>query len=80
VRAATEVVLFEVRKDNLLPLLQERPALASLITEKVAERKLRSERRRAEASREEPTAQETQTLAGQILGKMKRLFRLGNGD
>ncbi len=80
VRAATEVMLFEVRKENLLPLLEARPPLAAQITEKVAERKLRSERRRAEASEAEPTEQETQTLAAQILGKMKRLFRLANGD
>ena len=80
VRAATEVVLFEIRKDNLLPLFEARPALATSITEKVAERKLRSERRRREASEQQPSAQETKTLAGQILGKMKRLFRLANGE
>lgn len=79
VRAATEVVLFEVRESNLRPLLTARPELADQITRKVAERRIRSEKRRAESQHTEPTHDETQTLAGQILGKMRRLFQMTGG-
>jgi small-conductance mechanosensitive channel/CRP-like cAMP-binding protein len=74
VRCATEVVVFQVRKADLSPLLEARPALAKLITEKVAERRLRNDKRRRELNETEPTSKETQTLADQILGKMKSLF------
>lgn len=77
VRAATEVVAFEVRKTDLEPLLLARPALAGVITAKVAERRLRSQRRLAEADAPPPTAQETQALAAQILGKMRSWLGVG---
>jgi len=74
VRAATEIVIFEVRKADLEPLLEARPELAHEITEKVAERKRRNDKKRRESTQEEPSAEETRTLADQILGKMKNLF------
>jgi len=74
VRAATEVVMFEVRKKDLQPLLGNRPQLAAAITEKVAERKVRNDRRKRELNETDPDVGETATLALQILGKMKSLF------
>lgn len=74
VRAATQIVIFEVRKVDLEQLVEKRPSIAREITEKVAERKLRNDKRRAEASQDEPSPEETKTLADQILGKMAKLF------
>ena len=74
VRCATEIVAFEVRKTDLEPLLIARTALAHTITEKVAERRLRSQRRLAEAANQAPSAEETRSLADQIFGKMRGLF------
>lgn len=74
VRASTEIVAFEVRKTDLEPLLIARTALAHTITEKVAERRLRSQRRLAEAQFQAPSEEETRSLADQIFGKMRGLF------
>lgn len=75
VRAATDVVAFEVRKADLEPLLRARHALASEIIAKVAERKVRSKARsEAHAASQVDVDAEAETLAAQLLGKVRRLF------
>ncbi len=74
VRCATDIVAFEVRKPDLEQLVTQRPALALAITEKVAERRLRSQRRLAEANAAPPSEEETRSLTAQILGRMRGLF------
>lgn len=76
VRCATEVVVFEIRKDDLSPLLAARPNIARDITDKVAERKIRNDKRRSELNETTPSHAETRTLADQIFGRMKSLFGL----
>jgi small-conductance mechanosensitive channel/CRP-like cAMP-binding protein len=74
VRAATEIVAFEIRKADLEPLFAARRELATAITEKVAERRLRSKARLEAANAAPPSEEETRSLADQIFGKMRGLF------
>ena len=75
VRAATDVVAFEVRKADLEPLLRARHALASEIIAKVAERKVRSQARTdAFAAGSKEVEAGASTLAAQLLGEVRRLF------
>lgn len=65
---------FEVRKADVEPLFAARRELATVITNKVAERRLRSQARLAAANAPPPSEEETRSLADQILGKMRGLF------
>jgi len=62
-----------VTKQNVEALLQKRPELAELLSRTVAERKMRNEQMGQNMNQQEKEEQ-TQSLADQLLGKMKNFF------
>ena len=80
VRAATDAVMYEINKDHLTRLLEQRPEIAEELTRVVAERKVRTADRKnqqSQATRDSST--EAQTLASQLLRKMRGVFSNLNG-
>lgn len=79
--AATDCVDYEIAKDDLAAMLQERPELATTVSELVAKRQtanLKAQDRARLAAEQEA---QIQTLASQILLKMQSFFggRTGSG-
>jgi small-conductance mechanosensitive channel/CRP-like cAMP-binding protein len=74
VLAVTDVIAHEITKDNMRSLLHRRPEIAETISSVVAERRVRNLKTMAVATPEE-RIKETQSLAGQILNKMKAFFK-----
>lgn len=75
VRAATDCVTYEITKEHLTRLFDRRPEIAEQITEIVAERRLRTaERKEAATSQEGDPVEDKETLAQQLLGKMRSIF------
>jgi small-conductance mechanosensitive channel/CRP-like cAMP-binding protein len=74
--ASTDALVYEIERDDLAPLLDRRPAIASLLSDFMAERRLAQESLRASA---QPGAidVEKKTLASQFLGKILGLFGRG---
>lgn len=72
--AVTDVIVHEVTKDNINTLLSRRPDMAETISHVVAERKLMNSEKMATATPEE-RVEETESLARQIMGKMKAFFK-----
>jgi CRP-like cAMP-binding protein len=73
VTAATDVLAFEIDKDERSALLQDRRALAESLSALVAERRLRSVRAVAEPPPERQQA-ERRTVGPQVRAKMRRFF------
>jgi len=73
VTCQTDAEVYEVTKDNVQALLEKRPELAELLSRTVAERKVRNEQVGANLNNQEKEEQ-TQSLADQLLGKMKNFF------
>ena len=74
VTCQTDAEVYEVTKENVEALLQKRPELAELLSRTVAERKMRNEQVGADLNNQEKEEQ-TQSLADQLLGKMKNFFK-----
>ena len=74
VTCQTDAEVYEVTKDNVQALLEKRPELAELLSRTVAERKVRNEQVGANLNNEEKEEQ-TQSIADQLLGKMKNFFK-----
>ncbi len=72
--AMTDVVAHEVTKDNINSLLTKRPEIAVTISKVVAERRVRNSQKMATATPEERN-EETESLAKQIMNKMKSFFK-----
>lgn len=72
--AATDVVVHEITKDSIENLLSKRDKLFRMLSTVIAERKVRNSQQLAEASVEERIEQ-TQSIANQIMDKMKSFFR-----
>jgi small-conductance mechanosensitive channel/CRP-like cAMP-binding protein len=79
VRAATEAVAYEIRKEHLEPVLKARPAAADAITRIVAERRVATERALAEVAMPVPE-ERVESLAQTLLKKMKSFFAGVLGD
>jgi small-conductance mechanosensitive channel/CRP-like cAMP-binding protein len=75
VRAATEAVVYEIRKEHLAPLFEARPEAAEAISQIVAQRQVATERALAEVIVEEPEKR-VQSLTRTVLGKIKAFFSL----
>lgn len=73
IKAVTDVVAYELRKEHMAPLLKARPEVADAISEIVARRQIAAERALAEVATPEKEEQ-TLSLAANICGKMKRFF------
>ncbi len=79
IRAATDAVAYEIRKEHLEPVLKARPDAAAAIARIVAERRLATER--ALAQEVAPVSVErVESLAGSLLRKMKSFFSGVFGD
>jgi small-conductance mechanosensitive channel/CRP-like cAMP-binding protein len=79
VRAVTDAVAYEIRKEHLEPVLKARPQAAEAITRIVAERRVATERALAEVAA--PVPQEhVDSLAQTLLKKMRGFFAGVFGD
>ena len=65
--AATDVILYEISKENILPLLVQQPEIAEIISKVVAERELRTSKAYEHLARKEEKQAKTETRAKQIL-------------
>jgi small-conductance mechanosensitive channel/CRP-like cAMP-binding protein len=74
IRAATDVVAYEITRDDLNDLVQRRPEIAEKLTRAVAENRLRDKLARSNMTDEEKE-QETSSVAAQLMGKMKSFFK-----
>jgi small-conductance mechanosensitive channel/CRP-like cAMP-binding protein len=72
--AATDVVVFEITKEDIEKLLLERPLIAEILSNAVAVRNLRSSESYKKASDEEKATQ-TQGLAQQISNRIRKFFK-----
>ncbi len=70
VQATTDVVVFEITKHDLSPLLESRPEIAVELSKIIAERRQAQDRRRAEAQQEKSP----EASAEQLLERMKDFF------
>ncbi len=73
VTASTDVVVYEVTRESLEPLIRQRPELAEEMGRALAVHELRDARTRDDLSREEQENQ-LRSAADRILAKMKQLF------
>ena len=79
IRTETDSVLYEITKDNLTLLLEKRPELAEEITHIVAERKIMTAKSlKDQAAKPDEHREETESLASQLLSKMRSLFSLSS--
>jgi len=72
--AATDVVVHEITKDHITKLLTKRPEIANSISKVVAHRRVLNSQAMANATVEE-RIQETESMAKQIMTKMKAFFK-----
>ena len=77
--AATDIVAYEITKENLTTLLEERPAIAEEMARVVAERRVRTAERKEAALNASEAEEEVRGLADALLDKMRNLFGLGRG-
>lgn len=73
VQAATSVVLYEIDKSALAPILAERPEIAKELARTVANRQLQNQKLLS-ADNGSATDSEHQTFAAQLLAKIKSFF------
>lgn len=73
--AATDVMAFEITKEDIGALVRQRPELAEVIGHAVAARKLRNSEAVAKASAQQQAAKE-RSLTAQLVGKMLAFFGL----
>lgn len=77
VRAVVDSTVIEITKDAVEPILSERAGLLEAMSAVLADRQLQN-RRAGEAARTPAEAgEERQTLARQLLGRMRAFFRIG---
>jgi small-conductance mechanosensitive channel/CRP-like cAMP-binding protein len=77
ITALTKVILYQISKDALLPLLQARPGMADELSELLASRQLA---RRTVLDEIHASHHTEQSVASRVLSDIKRLFSLGPTD
>ena len=75
VTAETEATLYQLRRDDFAPVLQERPRLAETLSQALAERRRLTDEKLRAAAREETHAARS-SLAEQFLRRIQGVFRL----
>jgi len=75
IKAKTELLLFELRKEHIQELLNKRPELAQSISTIIATYKLRDQAVREKHSKKKQ-AEERETFSKQLLGKIQSFFQL----
>jgi len=76
--ADVPTVVYELSKENLEAVLEERPELAEIISQIIAERKVKTQEAAKDLDAEQ-IEEETRSLAADLLNKMKSFFRIGGG-
>ena len=74
VRAAVDSMLIEITKDALQPILLRRDSLMEAMSSALAERQLQNSKAATQELREEDSHAAQQTLAAQLLGRMRSFF------
>ena len=74
IQAAVDSVAYEITKDAMTALLEQRPDVAATISRAVADRKLRNSKAASEQDGADAEA-EAENLANAIMGKMRTFFR-----
>ena len=77
IRANTEVILYELKKEHIQTLLEEDPQRAQIISSVIAEYKLKDIAVREKLSQAEQV-QQTKTFAKQLLTKIQVFFNLSS--
>ena len=75
IKAKTELLLFELKKEHVQELLQKRPELAQSISSIIATYKLRDQAVREKHSKKREV-EERETFSRQLLGKIQSFFQL----
>ena len=75
VRASTPVMIYEITKSDLRPLLQERPELAERLSLVMAERQLADTNRQERVGEDVDLARDS--LVTNLLGRARHFFKLG---
>lgn len=76
VRARLDSLLYEITRDDLLPLLRRRPALAQQISDVLAARQLGNAPKLQDGRRETAETVESRSLSQQFLKRISAFFRL----
>lgn len=76
VRAATNTLAYEITKDDLLPLLEQRPKLAEDMAAAMADRQVAAHDAQEKHLRETQIIHSREGLTKSLLGKVRGLFRL----
>ncbi|MDA7664106.1 cyclic nucleotide-binding domain-containing protein [bacterium] len=76
VRAATNTLAYEITKDDLLPLLEQRPKLAEDMAAAMADRQVAAYDAQEKHLRETQIIHSREGLTKSLLGKVRGLFRL----
>lgn len=77
VTTETEATLYEVRREDLAPMLQERPELAESLSRALAERRRRNDEALSREANVESRVVRS-TLAEQFLKRIHQVFHIGN--
>ena len=73
--AVTDVTLYELSKDVISPILQRRPQLADILSQRIAFRRIRNDQ--ALASKDDAVkAAQQRSFAAELLGKIRDFFSL----
>jgi CRP-like cAMP-binding protein len=78
VKAATDVLVYEITKEDIELLLEKRPEIAERLTETIAKHRLHNEALLQSRTNQEQAA-EVQYFAAQLLAKMRRFFGVFRG-
>ena len=73
VQAETEVICYEIEKEDLLPIFQESPELLEKISEMMAARKVQLKKAKKDSGEKE-RAEETEKTSNWLLEKMRNFF------
>lgn len=74
ISAETDVILYEISREAITPLLKKRPELVEHFSQIIAEREAANEKKRAAASSPVESKTEYEPLSQQIARKIKSLF------
>ena len=77
VTTETEATLYEIRREDLAPMLQERPELAESLSRALAERRRRNDEALSREANVESRVVRS-TLAEQFLKRIHQVFHIGN--
>ncbi|MDB5361757.1 MAG: MscS Mechanosensitive ion channel [Rhodospirillales bacterium] len=77
VRAVVDSMVIEIAKEALQPILSRREAVVEAMSNALAERQLHNDRAAFEGASSAEAKIAHQTLAGQLLGRMRSFFGLG---